>query len=344
MQIKTKNWGPQYQGVSNLMGLKSVALKDVNNKLDQEVAIPGGKGGHAYGRHGAQTGWEAQFIRAATKVTPDQPHDRRGLAPTIRNWNGLMAYSDTDGSSTFDLFQDHGNDPTVFNTSVGNVAGGFTTPEAQYLARARGEKIIQTLSGPAYYAAQYLFKGGPRKIRAPLNAVHVVVGAQQLGSVYGLGFSRRDPKTYPNHSRAFVVRCIQAYRNQETWGSIEPNISTATFKFNVLALKKKSVAFKQVDDLFEFFDLDVLWQSSCSLIYRRTHLPLTNTHGGWRLITMYPDDLAPGWRPSLWLSDPAKALLKSRDMSREVRDYHWTGAVGSKDNTVTQKFSVPAWG
>ena len=39
------------------------------------------------GRHGFQTGWEAQLIRAVTGITPDQPNDPRGLGAYIRQWN-----------------------------------------------------------------------------------------------------------------------------------------------------------------------------------------------------------------------------------------------------------------
>lgn len=341
MKVQTKNWAPGFRELSNLMGLKSAALRDHSAKLEAEAAAHDGS--HAYGRHGAQTGWEAQFIRAVTKVTPDQAFDPRGLNPTIRRWNGIMSYSDTDGAATFDLFANEGNPPTRYATSAGNIAGGFITPEAQFLARARGEAAIQKLVRPGCYAASYRFKTGPQIIRAPLSAVHLVVGGTRDGGLYGVGFARRDPKNYPQHTREFAVRCIKGFQQRETWGKIVPSVSAATFKFNVVALGKNKVAFPQLSDLFEFFDLDVLWQPTCSLIYRRDHTPASHTHGAWRLITMFPNDLDAGWAPSLWLSDQQKTALVAQGMNRNVKDYHWSGLISSFAGTVKQSYPVPAW-
>jgi hypothetical protein len=341
VNIKTKNWGSKFKEVSNLMGLKSAALRDHPTKLEAEVAAHDGS--HAYGRHGAQTGWEAQFIRAVTKVTPDQVFDPRGLNPSIRQWNGIMSYSDTTGAPVFDLFGDQGNAPSQYSMSAGNIAGGFTTPEAQFLARARGEAIMSKLVGPANYAASYRFKTGPKIMRTPLNAIHLVVGGKGPGSVYGIGFARRDPKNYRQHTRDFAVRCLEGYQKRETWGQIIPNVSPTTFKFNIVALGKNKVAFPQLTDLFEFFDLDVLWQSTCSLIYRRPHFPAMHSHGPWRLITMFPNDLAPGWAPSLWLSDQQKTALVQAGMNRNVKDYHWTGLITSYDGTKKRTEPVPSW-
>lgn len=341
MNVKIKNWGPQFQELSRLMGLKSAALRDHNAKLEAEVAAHDGS--HAYGRHGAQSGWEAQFIRAVTKVTPDQAHDPRGLNATLRHWNGVMSYSDTDGAPVFDLFANEGNAPTHYTTSAGNIAGGFITPEAQFLARARGEALIGKLVGPGFYAATYRFKTGPKIMRAPLSAAHVVVGGTRPGGLYGVGFARRDAKNYPSHKRDFVVRCIEAYQKRETWGQVIPNVGVGTFKFNIVALSKNKVAFPQLSDLFEFFDLDVLWQPACSLIYRRNHNAATHSHGPWRLITMFPNSIEPGWAPSLWLSDQQKTALVGAGMNRNVKDYHWTGLISSFDGRLKHKETVPAW-
>jgi hypothetical protein len=341
VNVKTKNWGPQFQELSRLMGLKSVATRDTNARLEAEVAAHDGS--HAYGRHGAQTGWEAQFIRAVTKITPDQAFDPRGLNATIRQWNGVMSLSDTTGAPVFDLFGDEGNAPTHYATSAGNIAGGFITPEAQFLARARGEALLVRLVGAGNYAASYRFKTGPKIMRAPFSAVHVVVAAKGAGGLYGIGFARRDPKTYPQHTRDFAVRCIEAYQKRETWSQIVPRVSPTTFKFNVVALGKNKVAFPQLTDLFEFFDLDVLWQSTCSLIYRRPHLPATHTHGPWRLITMFPNNLDPGWAPSLWLSTDQKNALQAAGMNKNVKDYHWTGLISSFDGRTRRIEPVPPW-
>src|SRR5688572_16733071 len=135
IKVKTKNWGEQYRDVSRLVGLKAHATADNESSLKSEVAT---HSGHAYGRHGAQTGWEAQLIRAATLITPDQAFDPMGLNPSTRRWNGVMSMSDTDGAPVFDLFGNDGNAPVHYATSAGNTSGGFLAPEAQFLAKQRG--------------------------------------------------------------------------------------------------------------------------------------------------------------------------------------------------------------
>jgi hypothetical protein len=343
MKVQTRNWGPEYQALSNLMGLKSVALRQNEANLTAEVNAHDGS--HAYGRHGAQTGWESQFIRAVTKVTPDQAFDPRGVGPSIRAWNGAMTYRTTDGAPVpIDLFAaDQGDPPTQYSTSAGDVSGGFATPEAQFLARARGDQVIGGLVGPTHYCAQYLFKTGPKLIRAPLNAVHVVVGGRHAGGLYGVGFARRNPRQYPNLTRAFAIRCLEGFQNRDTWEKIVPKLDVTTFKFNLIGSHRKKIAFPQLSDLFEFFDLDVMWQKSCSLIYRRVHNPANNSHSAWRLITMFPDDLEPGWAPSLWLSQSMKDALKQQGMNANVKDYHWTGLMSSRDGALKQRYTIPAW-
>jgi hypothetical protein len=340
--VATKNWGAQYKDLSNLIGLKGVATRQNEERLKAEVAAHDGS--HGYGRHGAQTGWESQLIRAVTQITPDQPSDPMGLNPTIRRWNGnVMAYSDHDGSATFDIFENHGNTPGNYGTAAGTTAGGFLTPEAQFLARARGEIVIAGLTGPEHYAATYLFKTGPKTMRAPINSVHVVVGPPQPGAPYGLGFSRKDPKNYPRHTREFVVKCIDGFYERKTGDQLFPGVTAATHKFNMIALRRKKPLFETIEDLCAFFDLDLLWQGSCSLIYRRTHDVATHTHGGWRLITMFPDDLEPGWAPSLWLSDANKARLVANGMNRNVDDYHWTGRTSAMAGNPRRTYTPPTW-
>jgi hypothetical protein len=342
MNVTTKNWGPEFKNLSNLIGLKSKALQDTNQKLEDEVLRHDGS--HAYGRHGAQTGWESQFIRAVTKVTPDQAFDPRGLNPTIRSWNSSSTYNDLGQSVVMDLFgDDQGHIPTAYRTSAGNIAGGFVTPEAQFLARARGENILNKLVGPGFYAASYMFKTGPKIMRTAFNAVKIVVGGNREGGLYGIGFARRDPKNYPTHTREFAVRCIEGFQKREKWNEIIPVISTSTFKFNFVALNKSKVAFPQVSDLYEFFDLDVLWQPSCTLIYRRDHVSVAHTHGPWRLITMFPDSLEAGWAPSLFLAPAMKLALAAAGMNKNGKDYHWTGLMSSHAGNLKHKEPIPAW-
>jgi hypothetical protein len=337
--VKTKNWGPQFGGVSKLMGLKSVATADNERRLRNEVAAHDGS--HGYGRHGAQTGWEQQLIRAATKVTPDQAHDPMGVGPKFRRWNGQMSLSKLDGAPVLDLFGDLGDQPTDFRTAAGNVSGGFSTPEAQYLGRARGDAVVNTLTGPAHYCAQYRFKVENRFIRAPLNSVVVVVGSKQAGALYGIGFARRDPRNYPNFSRDFVLRLISAFESRQTWEQIYPVIDATVYKFNVVALARKKVAFPSMEDLAGYLDLDVLWQRNCKLVYRRTHAGTAQTP--WRLVTMFPDSDQPGWAPSLFLSPQMKTALQSAGFNKNANDYHWTGLTMSHDGATRRVYPIPPW-
>ncbi len=206
-KVATRNWGPEFRELSNLIGLKSVSTRANEQALRDEIAR--GDGSHGYGRHGAQTGWEAQFIRAVTKITPDQAHDPMGVNGTLRRWNGFMSYSDVNGAPVLDLFDQNGHDPTNFVVRAGDVSGGFITPEAQFLAKARGMQVLGQLRGPAFYAARYRFKTERKFIHAPINSVHVVVGPARAGGLYGLGFARRRGVTY-SASRDFVLKMIDA--------------------------------------------------------------------------------------------------------------------------------------
>ncbi len=340
-KVKTKDWGPEFRKVSNLMGLKAVAISSNEAALKAEVAAADGS--HGYGRHGAQTGWESQFIRAVTQQTPDQVHDPMGVGATIRRWNTVMSSSLDDGSTVLDIFGDHAGAPTTFRTAAGTTAGGFATPEAQFLASARGNQVINALMGPAHYCAQYRFKGENRFIRAPITSVHVVVGAPGSGSLYGIGFARRDRRGYPRHTREFVLRMIEALQKQLTWSQIYPTLDTQVFKFHEVALRKKKVAFPSLVELADYFDLDVLWQSTCSLIFRRGHTPRTRTLGPWRLITMFPNNLVPGWAPSLFLTPTMKTRLRAARFNKNVRDYHWTGRTGAAGGNPTQVYTAPPW-
>jgi hypothetical protein len=322
------------------MGLKAVATASNEAALKAEVAAANGS--HGYGRHGAQTGWESQLIRAILQQTPDQEHDPMGLNPTVRRWNGVMSYSHQDGAPTFDLFENYVEPPTQFRTAAGTTAGGFATPEAQFLAKSRGDQVVGGLCGPQHYCAQYRFKAENRFVRMPLTGVHVVVGGRSEGSLYGIGFARR-PGFGGRYTRDFVVRMIEGLQMQQTWGQLFPQLDVSAHKFNLIAVRKKQIAFPSMIELADYFDLDVLWQPTCSLIYRRIHDPATHTHGGWRLVTMFPNDLTPGWAPSVYLSDPVKIRLQAAGFNRNKDDYHWTGVTTAAVGPAKAQFPVPPW-
>ncbi len=290
----------------------------------------------------AQTGWESQLIRAILQQTPDQEHDPMGLNPTVRHWNGVMSYSHNDGAPTFDLFDDHVEPPTNFRTAAGTTAGGFATPEAQFLAKARGDQLVNSLRGAEHYCAQYRFKTENRFVRMPMTGVHVVVGGSKEGSIYGIGFARRQGFS-GRHTRDFVVRMIEGLQKQQTWGQLFPNLGVAVHKFNLIAVRKKQIAFPSMVELADYFDLDILWQPTCSLIFRRVHNSATHTHGAWRLVTMFPNNLTPGWAPSVYLSPTDKTRLHAAGYNKNKDDYHWTGLTGAFVGTAKARFTVPPW-
>lgn len=335
----TKDWGPNFKAVSDLMARKSGAVAANEANLKSEIA---NHTGHAYGRHGAQTGWEGQIIRAVTQVTPDQVFDPTGVNPSIRRWNGAFAMSNTDGSTVLDLFDAHASDPTAYAKSAGNVAGGFTTPEAQEEALKLGREILGKLNGAESYAAHYRFKNENRFVRMPFSKIHIVVGGKP-GAMYGLGFARRDPKNYPTIPRDFVVACIDGFQRGLTWGQIATTLTSTTYKFSYIALRKNKRAFSSMQDLCDFFELDILTQKACSLIFRRQHHPGNNTHGPWTMVTMFPDDKTPGWAPSVFLDDARKAALVAAGFNRNADDYHWTGLITSRDASAKTRYPVPSW-
>jgi len=59
-----------------------------------------------------------------------------------------MAVSQVDGVPVFDIFDDHAGAPIDLASAAGNGAGGFATPEAQYLARSRSEAVKARPNGP----------------------------------------------------------------------------------------------------------------------------------------------------------------------------------------------------
>jgi hypothetical protein len=343
INVRTKDWGSRYSKVSDLLKQKAVALEHHEKKTLAEITAHDGT--HAYGRHGYQSGWESQFIRAATKITPDQAFDPRGINATTRTWNTFMTTDDSGDLGLVSLF-DEASAPleSEYKTSAGNVAGGFTTPEAQMQARGLGEAMAAGLQTPQHFAAQYLFKTGPHRILVPITSIVVSVAPASDGAPYGIGFSRRNPKSYPKHSRDFVIDCIDGFLRSHTWSEIIPNVTANTHKFHQVALQKNKQAFGSMEDLCEYFDLDILWQKTATLILRRTHNTTSHTLGPWNLITMYPDSRDPGWAPSLWLSPQMKSTLRADSrFNANSKDYHWTGKTYNYAKTQKLTHTVPGW-
>lgn len=133
----------KYGAVSDLMKTRSAGLKSHEANLNAEIAA--NDGSHAYGRHGFQIGWQAQLVRCATQVAPDQEFDPSGTGGVIRRWNSL-SYNDRmlDGSGAAiatDLIGPFNPELTDYKTVAGIMSGGFLGPEHQEGAegRARGD-------------------------------------------------------------------------------------------------------------------------------------------------------------------------------------------------------------
>lgn len=355
MIVKTKDWGPQFQRVADLFATKSRAYAHHEAAAGAEVAAHDGS--HSYGRHGYQTGWEAQFIRAVTSVTPDQVFDPRGVGGEIRRWSGGasmagigMGMGPSGETSEITLFDDPTFDPQAadYEKKAGNIAGGFMSPEAQMRARNKATGLINSLTTPTHAGAVWRFQkpltGGHTKatFSAPLTSVRVVVSSARDGEPLGIGFAQRDPKTYRKESREMVLKCIEGFQLRRKWTEIFKSIDVSVRKFPVVALNKNKVAFPQISDLFDYFDVDILWQTSATVIFRRTFTP-PGSFSAWRLITMFPDDAAPGWAPSLFLTPAWKTRLKAAGMNANAADYAWTGKTSNTARTGFLTFPVPSW-
>jgi hypothetical protein len=352
----TKDWGPQFARVADLFAAKGRAYAHHEHFAGSEVAAHDGS--HSYGRHGYQTGWESQFVRAVTSVTPDQVFDPRGVGAAIRRWHpsggsmagigvGMGAHGET-GEIT--LFDDPTFDPqaTDYEKKPGSIAGGFLSPEAQMRSRNKALSLIGSLATPMHAGAVWRFQkplsGGHRvaTFSAPLTSVRVVVSSARDGEPLGIGFAQRDPKTYRKESREMVMACIEGFQLRRKWTEIFKSIDVSVRKFPMVALNKNKVAFPQITDLFEYFDVDVLWQTSATVIFRRTYTP-PGSFSAWRMITMFPDDAAPGWAPSLFLSPAWKTRLKNSGMNANAADYAWTGRTSNVARSGFLTFPVPSW-
>ncbi|WP_418317176.1 hypothetical protein [Piscinibacter sakaiensis] len=344
--------------VANLFAHKSAGLTHHEQKALAEVTAHDGS--HGYGRHGYQTGWEAQLIRAVTGITPDQAFDPRGVNPTIRRWNRVMT-TDADGDlGLVDLFDESCFVPEEgdYGTGAGRIAGGFTTPEAQQTARRQGEAIANGMNTPVFYASQWQFRTTTTKILVPMTSIVVVVPPLAAGAPYGIGFSRTSNKPHPHHTRELVVGVIDGFLRGRTWLETLPdqcrNNSAALPGFHVLALQKNKKI--TMDSMCDFFGITPVWQKAAKLIFRRTHLSASHTHSAWKLVTMYPDDSDPGWAPSLYFDAPMKTKLTQMKnqqaaqgvaaadrVNKDVKAYSWTGLTCNFAKSERRRHPVPTW-
>ena len=162
------------------------------------------------------------------------------------------------------------------------------------------------------------------------------------GGLYGIGFARRNPASHPAFTRDFVIGLLAAFQARQTGNQAFPRLDASVHRFNVVALPRKKVLFESLEHLANCLDLDVLWQPSCRLIYRRTHTPATHSHSGWRLVTMFPDDGDASWASSPLLTDDMKQRLHAAGFNRNVHDLPWTGRIGSHDGAVKQTHPIPS--
>lgn len=125
-KLKSFEQGP----VGHLMANRAREVKAHGRSLHDEHAS---HAGHAFSRHGHQSGWQAQVIRAATGLTPDQSFDPLGLVAETRVWNLTGEIGDIfrvfPAGSGF--YTPTWNAPQLTN---GQDSGGFFTPELQQRA------------------------------------------------------------------------------------------------------------------------------------------------------------------------------------------------------------------
>jgi hypothetical protein len=305
--------------------------------LEEEVSKHDGS--HGFGRHGYQTGWELQVIRAVTGITPDQSYDPRGIGPYIRTWN----YDGSMFANTYDLFGERTVDfagfeyqPDYGPSKSPQAAGGYISPEAQQKSIRKCEEVLSSIS--TYPAAQFTHKTNKKATLAvPITSVVIVVPGARDGAPYGIGFKPKGKGSVAKRTRQEVIALIEAFHERKTWNQVYPGKTASVNKFHV----KDQVAFPQITDLFDYLGIEPMWQKTALGVFRRAFTPGAKTFSGWRRVTIFPCMDAPGWAPSLYVDDAKKAALAKAKLP--AKGYAWTGGVGGFDSKVAKKFPVPAW-
>ncbi len=343
--------GPEFARLEELIGARASAIKANEAQLKAEISAHDGS--HAYGRHGFQTGWENQLVPATTGITPDQVFDPTGVQGTTRSWS-------TNDYATVRSIDDHGEVQenvmslahyplaAEFRTGGGDVAGGFYSPEAHRKGLNKANQLLAGLTNDRHYAASWNDTTTGKSGWFPITSFVLAVCASNDSDFYGLGFARRSG-SFQLQKRDFVLAMINAYQTGKTGSEAIPQINGAgamqVYKFNWVALHKNKKLFSSMQELCDYFEVDVVIQKSCTAVFRRSFDYGTKVFGAWRRVTMYPNDAAPGWAPQLPKAfDPvAKQELIAKGMSRETNKYTWNGIVADRLGISKITCTVPPW-
>jgi hypothetical protein len=302
----------QLQALESHIGRKASAYKSHKTHLDQDAnaRLQGAPHPpHSASRHGYQTGWQSQILRACTQLSPDQASKPDGVKPEITEWNreiGTWAYVrsvicsyspiklpyidpptvktyNASGQPTTRTIKEQETnpvDPAPDGVEPGQDAGGFISPEAQQEALKRANSIAFKLW--KWEEAEFATGGGTLR---PFSRIGMVIGGRPGG--YGLGFLRKADFGDANWQRSSVERAIQAYEERWTWQQWEGDLDVSQ-----MALAN-TVRFPTMQDLCDYLRLTPDWQKNALVI-----LDKTASHGKWTLVTAYPVNLELGWAPS----------------------------------------------
>lgn len=333
VKVKTRDWGSQFNALSQHFADRSNALQAHNTELTNEISS---HSGHAYSRHGYQAGWEQQLIRVVSQVTPDQVFDPTGVGAVTREWNPRWVGNSTDGSfekfvTTYDssgskIMGKEGSSSSVtlnYATGAGEESGGFYSPEAQQTALTKATVVANQI-------AQY------KKFNIPgisndwknLEKVLIVVDPSPRAG-YGLGYRRTS--TFTSRTRDEVLRLIDHFHRRSTWNTVDPVTYPSQVSNGIIMLgdssnqdiinKSVKVAFPNLDDLLTYLGVEAFWQKNAVVIFKRA-----NVNAAWQRVTMFPVN----WSPASWA--PAT----------KVPGKPWNGKVKLANNTI-QTLIAPSW-
>lgn len=349
----------KYGAVSELMKTRSAGLKAHEANLLAEITAHDGS--HAYGRHGFQIGWQAQLVRCATQVAPDQTFDPSGTGGVIRRWNELN-YKDRmlDGSGAAiatDLIGPFNPELTDYKTVAGIMSGGFLGPEHQEYVRAAALAFAGGMSGPNFAGVEYRFmSGAPVTMSLPFTSFCY----GNHGRFFGMGYRRKSGFVPVTHE--FVLGCIAAFENRIGFTAFEPLIPGSVVKLAYMTgtNRGQSLAFPQISDLFEFLKVETFEQKAVRVVMRRPYDPTTKLFGPWRVITMFPDDSisSTGFHPGRPFFTPAMKtkinqmkqkkfpptnIKKFGHLNFDKNLYDWTGKTCSIDLATYLTHAIPTW-
>ncbi|MFP4894148.1 hypothetical protein [Paraburkholderia sp. EG304] len=300
--VKTKDWGLQFKHLEAHIGNVAAAVKQHEADLKDELSkVAAGGGQHAYARHGWQTGWQAQMVRAVAGKTPDQAFDPYGCNPEIRTWGRVMI---ADPAGLVIGYYGLGADgrrvvapvqptftplPDTAAPPKGASAGHFISPMAQHLAMTSSKTKLK---------AWGVWTRAQRK-KGALTAFHgvrrVALTVKGPGPLLGLGFNL--PKTATPRSEEEARWLLEAFERRATFKQVMdgcPFSSAQARKSLQIALETlhhgstlalrslNPIAFPQLSSFFDALELEVQGSYGVLSVWDRVAPPT-----GWSLVTAY---------------------------------------------------------